>query len=108
MATYEAVSGNFQSMSTYAWQAPWKIAVSPFRVAPRVYYVGNEWVGIYLVDTEEGLILVDTAVAENTYLDVYKRQDRDDPIDFGHPRIRKCKETRTVVRNTVNGILVLH
>ncbi len=68
MATYEAVSGNFQRMSTYAWQAPWKIAVSPFRVAPRVYYVGNEWVGIYLVDTEEGLILVDTAVAENTYL----------------------------------------
>ena len=68
MAVYQAVSGNFQSMSTSAWKCPWKIAVEPFRVAPRVYYVGNEWVGAYLVDTEDGLILIDTLVFEHTYL----------------------------------------
>lgn len=47
---------------------PWKVAIDPFRVAPRVYYVGNRWVGSFLVETSEGLALIDTAVMETLYL----------------------------------------
>ena len=47
---------------------PWKVAIAPFRVAPRVYYVGNRWVGSFLVETSEGLALIDTAVMETLYL----------------------------------------
>ncbi len=49
--------------------APWKLAVKPFQVAPRTYYVsGQSWVGAYLIDTGDGLILIDTAIAESAYL----------------------------------------
>lgn len=48
---------------------PWKMAVKPFQVAPQTWYVGGQsWVGCYLIDTGDGLILLDTAVAESLYL----------------------------------------
>lgn len=47
---------------------PWRIAVEPFRVAPHVYYVGNLWVGCFLIETLEGLVLIDTAISETLYL----------------------------------------
>jgi metallo-beta-lactamase class B len=48
---------------------PWEAAVEPFCVAPRVYYVGgNDWVASYLIDSGEGLILIDTAMQEMLYL----------------------------------------
>lgn len=50
-----------------ARNSQWEIAIDPFRVAPRVYYVGNTWVGCFLVETSEGLALIDTAVSETLY-----------------------------------------
>lgn len=48
---------------------PWEAAVEPFCVAPQVYYVGgNDWVACYLIDTGEGLILIDAAMQEIMYL----------------------------------------
>ena len=48
---------------------PWELAVKPFQVSPRTYYVsGQKWVGAYLIDTGEGLILLDTGIAESVYL----------------------------------------
>lgn len=48
---------------------PWTLAVEPFQVAPRTYYAaGQTWVGCYLIDTGEGLILIDTAIPESSYL----------------------------------------
>lgn len=47
---------------------PWKVAIEPFRVAPRIYYVGNLWVGSFLIDTEDGLAMIDTTVMEDLYL----------------------------------------
>lgn len=55
---------------------PWEIAVEPFQVAPQTYYVsGQTWVGVYLIDTGDGLILIDTGIPESLYLlvdSVYK------------------------------------
>lgn len=47
---------------------PWNIDVEPFRVAPHIYYVGNRWVGSFLIETSEGLALIDTTVMETLYL----------------------------------------
>lgn len=48
---------------------PWTIAVDPFQVSPNTYYVsGQKWVGAYLIDTEEGCILIDTGIPESVYL----------------------------------------
>ena len=48
---------------------PWKLAIEPFQVAPQTMYVsGQTWVGAYLIDTGDGLILIDTAIPESLYL----------------------------------------
>lgn len=49
-------------------ERPWEVAVEPFRVSPRAYYVGNSWVGAYLIATSEGLILIDTTMHGQVYL----------------------------------------
>ena len=38
---------------------PKQTAVKPVKVAPNVFYAGNEWVGVYWISTSEGLILFD-------------------------------------------------
>lgn len=47
---------------------PWEVEIAPFRVSPNVYYVGNNWVGGYLIRTDEGLILIDTTMHAQIYL----------------------------------------
>ena len=47
---------------------PWDYIVEPFPVADHVYYVGNRWVGSYLLDSGEGLILIDCAMPQTLYL----------------------------------------
>lgn len=48
---------------------PWTLSVKPFQVAPRTWYVaGQTWVGCYLIDTGDGLILIDCAIPESMYL----------------------------------------
>lgn len=50
-------------------RTPWDAYVKPFPMAPGVYYVsGNDWVACYLIDTGDGLILIDTAMHETCYL----------------------------------------
>lgn len=48
--------------------SPWEVAVEPFPITDQIYYVGNAWVGAYLIDTGDGLILLDTTTAETSYL----------------------------------------
>ncbi len=48
---------------------PWTLSVEPFQVAPRTWYVaGQTWVGCYLIDTGDGLVLIDCAIPESLYL----------------------------------------
>jgi len=55
---------------------PWEVYTEPFLMAPGVYYIsGNDWVACYLIDTGDGLILIDTAMHETVYLmleNIYK------------------------------------
>lgn len=51
---------------------PWAWEQKPFRVSPHVYYVsGNRWVGAYLFDTGEGLMILDTAMQPSLHMLVY-------------------------------------
>ncbi|MCD8021176.1 MAG: MBL fold metallo-hydrolase [Clostridiales bacterium] len=55
-------------VATLAYK-PWTLAIEPFQVAPQTWYVaGQTWVGCYLIDTGDGLILIDTAIPESLYL----------------------------------------
>lgn len=49
-------------------ERPWEVAVEPFEVAPRTWFVGNNWVGAYLIGTSDGLILIDTTMQPQVYL----------------------------------------
>jgi len=51
-------------MCTY----PWKYYIEPFRIAGNLYYVGNADVSSHLIDTGEGLILLDTTFPQTLYL----------------------------------------
>ena len=48
---------------------PWEAYVEPFPMTPGVWYIsGNDWVACYLIDTGDGLVLIDTAMHESAYL----------------------------------------
>jgi metallo-beta-lactamase class B len=47
---------------------PWEFAVEPFRILGNLYYVGNQDVSSHLIDTGQGLILLDTAFPQTVYL----------------------------------------
>ena len=53
---YAVTQDTFMDVYKY----PYKYAVRPFKIAGNLYYVGNSSVGAHLVDTGDGLILIDT------------------------------------------------
>lgn len=63
----DAITKNAEQVWWNAANAPWKIQCRPFRVSPHVYYVGNTWVGAYLLDGGDELALIDTTIFEDVY-----------------------------------------
>lgn len=47
---------------------PWNYRVEPFRIAGNLYYVGNSYVSSHLIDTGQGLILLDSTFPQTVYL----------------------------------------
>ena len=47
---------------------PWKYHVEPFRIIGNLYYVGNSDVSSHLIDTTQGLVLLDTGFPQTVYL----------------------------------------
>ena len=46
----------------------WEKEQEPFQMSEHVYYVGTKYVGSYLLDTGDGLALIDQGFAETVYL----------------------------------------
>jgi metallo-beta-lactamase class B len=55
-------------MSLDVCQHPWNYRVEPFRILSNLYYIGNRYVSSHLIDTGEGLIVLDTAFPQTVYL----------------------------------------
>lgn len=49
-------------------RSPWMQDAKPFRIADNLYYVGNKDVSVHLLDTGEGLLLLDTSYTQASYL----------------------------------------
>jgi len=49
-------------------RTPWLWEAKPFRIADNLYYVGDKDVSVHMVDTGEGLLLLDTGYPGATYL----------------------------------------
>ena len=47
---------------------PWEFATEPFRIVDGLYYVGNTNVSSHLIDTGEGLVLIDTTYPQTVFL----------------------------------------
>lgn len=101
----EAMTKNYQSVWHDAGNRPWRLAHAPFRVAPRVFYVGNTWVGAYLIDTGDGLVLIDTTVFETVYLVLESIRDLGyDPHDIKHVLLSHCHVDHSGGVNQIKGI----
>lgn len=101
----EAITKNAALLWDYAANKPWLLTQKPFRVAPRVYYVGNTWVGAYLIDTEVGLILIDTTVFESVYLVLEAiRELGYDPHDIKHILLTHCHVDHSGGVNQIQAI----
>ena len=49
-------------------RSPWMQDVAPFRIAENLYYVGNKDVSVHLIDTGDGILLLDTSYTQAAYL----------------------------------------
>lgn len=49
-------------------QTPWEYDVPPFQMTDNVWYVGNAQVGGHLIDTGDGLVLLDTGWPNTLYM----------------------------------------
>ena len=84
----------------------WEQMCEPFQMAPGVYYVGTTYVGSYLLDTGDGLILIDQAFAESVYLILESvRKLGFDPMDIkmlfvSHGHLDHCGGTRLLQEYT--------
>ena len=85
---------------------PWKTAVPPVRVSPHTWYVGNEWVGVFWIDTGDGLILLDAGMPPQTYL-IFEgmRTHGFDPHDIklallSHAHFDHCGGMKAVIEYT--------
>ncbi len=47
---------------------PWTEQQDPFRILENIYFVGTKWVSVFLIDTPEGLILIDSSYKQVFYL----------------------------------------
>ena len=88
-------------VATLAYR-PWELAIKPFQVAPQTWYVaGQTWVGCYLIDTGDGLILIDTAIAESAYMlvdSIYRLGYRPDYLLFRKKSHIRCPGESSVKR----------
>lgn len=84
MGNYKFIPVNAHQVMDTLKNAPWELYMAPFRCAPHVWYVGGQWwVSCFLIDTGDGLILIDTGMRTAQYLlvdSIYRAGFRVDDI----------------------------
>ena len=67
MSCEEALGGH-QQRSMDFYNHPEKYVIKPFRIFGNLYYVGDKKVCSHLIDTGDGLILIDTGYQHSQHL----------------------------------------
>lgn len=81
---------------------PWNLRAPAFAIVDSLYYVGNRNVSCHLLKTERGIILIDTAFSETTYLLTESiRSVGVDPAEIAliihtHGHVDHCGATRRI------------
>ncbi|MBQ7145550.1 MAG: MBL fold metallo-hydrolase [Lachnospiraceae bacterium] len=65
---YAKAMDNLNRVVKARMDATWTEYKAPFKVIENVYFVGTKWVSAFLIDTPEGLILLDCMYREVLYL----------------------------------------
>jgi metallo-beta-lactamase class B len=65
-----ATSAQAQTVKDFLAQVMkrWTTPVEPFRLIGNIYYVGTEGIAVYIIQSSQGLILMDTAMPQSTGL----------------------------------------
>lgn len=53
---------------TIVWREPWKLRAPAFAITDSLYYVGNRNVSCHIIRSTSGVVLIDTAFSQTTYL----------------------------------------
>ena len=53
---------------THGWQTPWKGYIKPFRIIGNLYFAGSRPASTHIIDTGEGLIMIDPGYPQTLYL----------------------------------------
>lgn len=56
------------AIPTNVKRSPWMYDVKPFKIADNLFFVGNRDVSVHLLDTGEGLLMLDTSYSQASYL----------------------------------------
>lgn len=67
-STYDELITDYISKRTEFYESPSKVYCKPFRIFGNLYYIGDEKVCSYLVDTGDGLIIFDTGHPHTIHL----------------------------------------
>jgi len=68
LARYDEMAERYASKHMSFFVNPSKMQIDPFKIADGLYYVGDRSVCIHLIETSEGLILVDSGYLGATHL----------------------------------------
>ena len=64
---------------------PWEGYMEPFRIFGNLYFVGTTFVSVHLIDTEDGLVLIDSGYPQCLYLTLENiRKIGFNPYDIKH------------------------
>ncbi len=58
----------FSTNNADFFKRPWKYNIAPFKIIGNVYYIGDQKVCIHLIDTGDGLVMIDTGYPTSKFL----------------------------------------
>jgi len=50
------------------WQKPWNGYIKPFKIIGNLYFVGSHHASTHIIDTGDGLIMIDSGYPQTLYL----------------------------------------
>ena len=62
--TYDQIMERYRKSN----HRPWEDSCGMVRLAPHTYYVGDSWVGVLLIETRDGIVMIDSGIKGQMWL----------------------------------------